>query len=84
MGRGEGALLKKASPPKPAGAARLEAFRLVGRRPGGSTVGWGWGKVRQIFYGERSCSIKAVNRQTGLRVLRAESTRRPWGRWRHS
>ena len=59
-------------------------FRLVGRRPGGSTVGWGWGKVRQIFYGERSCSIKAVNRQTGLRALRAESTRRPWGRWRHS
>ena len=53
MGRGEGPLLKKASPPKPAGAARvpypLEAFRLVGRRPGGSTVGWGWGKVRQVF-----------------------------------
>ena len=50
MGRGEGPLLKKASPPKPAGAARvpypLEAFRLVGRR---STVGWGWGKVRQVF-----------------------------------
>ena len=88
MGRVEGPLLKKASPPKPAGAARvpspLEAFRLVGRRPGGSTVGWGWGKVRQIFYGERSCSIKAVNRQTGLRALRAESTRRLWGRWRHS
>ena len=39
MGRGEGPLLKKASPPKPAGAARvpspLEAFRLVGRRPVG-------------------------------------------------
>ena len=53
MGRGEGPLLKKDSPPKPAGAARvpypLEAFRLVGRRPGGSTVGWGWGKVRQVF-----------------------------------
>ena len=34
MGRGEGPLLKKASPPKPAGAARvpspLEAFRLGG------------------------------------------------------
>lgn len=88
MGRGEGSLLKKASPPKPAGAARfpypLEAFRLEGRRTGGSTVGWGWGKVRQVFYGERSCSIKAVNRQTGLRALRAESTRRLWGRWRHS
>ena len=27
----------------------LEAFRLEGRRPGGSTVGWGWGKVRQVF-----------------------------------
>ena len=94
MGRGEGALLKKASPLKPAGAARVplspavfhirEQQMLVGRRPGGSTVGWGWGKVRQIFYGERSCSIKAVNRQTGLRALRAESTRRLWGRWRHS
>ncbi len=67
-----------------ASPSSLEAFRLVGRRPGGSTVRWGWGKVRQIFYGEKSCSIKAVNRQTGLRALRAESTRRLWGRWRHS
>ena len=31
------------------GSRPLEAFRLVGRRPGGSTVGWGWGKVRQVF-----------------------------------
>lgn len=59
-------------------------FWLVGRLRGRSSVGWGWGKVRQVFYDEKSCSIKAVNRQTGLLALRAESTQRLWGRWRHS
>ena len=52
-GEGGGAPSEEGFPPKPAGAARvpypLEAYRLVGRRPGGSTVGWGWGKVRQVF-----------------------------------
>ena len=70
MGRGEGPLLKKASPPKPAGAARvpspLEAFRLVGRRPGGSTVGWGWGKVRQIFCGETRLIHKGCEPSNGI------------------
>ena len=88
MGRGEGPLLKKASPPKPAGAARvpypLEAFRLVGEAARWEYRWMGMGQGAAGFYGERSCSIKAVNRQTGLRALRAESTRRLWGRWRHS
>lgn len=70
MGRGEGPLLKKASPPKPAGAARvpspLEAFRLVGRRTGGSTVGWGWGKVRQIFCGETRLIHKGCEPSNGI------------------
>lgn len=56
---------------------------------GGEAARWeyrwmGMGQGAAGFYGERSCSIKAVNRQTGLRALRAESTRRLWGRWRHS
>lgn len=52
-GGGEGPLLKRLPLPnllvRLASPYPLEAFRLVGRRPGGSTVGWGWGKVRQVF-----------------------------------
>lgn len=45
-------------------ASLPEAFRLVGRRRGGA-VGWGWGKVRQIFTGKgpvriRGCFISTV------------------------
>ena len=85
MGRGEGPLLKKASPPKPAGAARGPYPLSAGGEAARWEYRWmGMGQGAAGFYGERSCSIKAVNRQTGLRALRAESTRRLWGRWRHS
>ena len=57
-GEGRGGLSEESSPflPKlPARFASLpEVFWLLGRRPGRSTVGWGGGKVRQIFYGEKS------------------------------
>ena len=86
MGRGEGPLLKKASPPKPAGAARvpypLEAFRLVGG--GRWEYRWmGMGQGAAVFT-VKERSIKAVNRQNGIAGFTAESTRRLWGRWRHS
>lgn len=52
-GEGRGGLSEESSPflPKlPARFASLpEVFWLLGRRPGRSTVGWGWGKVRQVF-----------------------------------
>lgn len=72
MGRGEGALLKKAfpsqtcrrglaSPPSPSGV-----FRLVGRLRGRSSVGWGWGRVRQIFCGETRLIHKGCEPSNGI------------------
>lgn len=65
-GEGRGGLSEESSPFLPKLPARfvslppslppslLEVFRLLGRLRGRSSVGWGWGKVRQIFYGEKS------------------------------
>ncbi len=63
-GEGRGGPSKEGSPflPKlPERFASLpEAFRLVGRRRGGA-VGWGWGKVRQIFMGKALSEYVAVS-----------------------
>lgn len=61
-GEGRGGLSEESSPFLPKLPARfvslppslLKVFRLLGRLRGRSSVGWGWGKVRQIFYGEKS------------------------------
>lgn len=54
-GEGRGGLSEESSPFLPKLPARFvslpEVFRLLGRLRGRSSVGWG--KVRQIFYGEK-------------------------------
>ena len=69
-GEGRGGLSEESSPflPKlPARFASLpEVFWLLGRRPGRSTVGCGWGKVRQIFCGETRLIHKGCEPSNGI------------------
>ncbi len=48
-------------PPSPSGV-----FRLVGRLRGRSSVGWGWGRVRQIFCGETRLIHKGCEPSNGI------------------
>lgn len=41
-------------------------FRLVGRLRGRSSVGWGWGKVWQIFCGETRLIHKGCEPSNGI------------------